>query len=174
MADLPYRMALEQHRELRSRSFNRPARYVLLALIAAVPVLGLANVFGQHSETLTARSAKADLELSAPSHLRGGLLYQARFTIRAHEKLTHATLLLTPGWAEGQTINTIEPSPIAQTSRDGDLLFTLGTVPKGQHYTLYLDFQVNPTNVGERREDVELDDGPTVIARVHRSLTIFP
>jgi hypothetical protein len=174
MADLPYRMALEQHRELRSRSFNRPARYVLLALIAAVPVLGLANVFGQHSETFTARSAKADLELSAPSHLRGGLLYQARFTIRAHERLTHVALLLTPGWAEGQTINTIEPSPIAQTSRDGDLLFTLGTVPKGRHYTLYLDFQVNPTNVGRRGADVVLYDGNTRLLSIDRTITVVP
>jgi hypothetical protein len=39
---------------------------------------------------------------------------------------------------------------------------------------VWLYFQVNPTNVGKRREDVELDDGATMITRVHRSLTIFP
>lgn len=38
----------------------------------------------------------------------------------------------------------------------------------------WIYFQVNPTNVGKRREDVELDDGATPIATVHRSLTIFP
>jgi hypothetical protein len=39
---------------------------------------------------------------------------------------------------------------------------------------VWLYFQVNPTNVGNRTEDVELDDGSTMIAHVHRSLTIFP
>jgi hypothetical protein len=35
-------------------------------------------------------------------------------------------------------------------------------------------FQFNPTNVGKRREDLELDNGATKITRIHRSLTIFP
>ncbi|HEX3835059.1 MAG TPA: hypothetical protein VHW04_23960 [Solirubrobacteraceae bacterium] len=39
---------------------------------------------------------------------------------------------------------------------------------------VWLYFQVNPTNVGKRREDVELDNGAALITRVHRSLTIFP
>jgi hypothetical protein len=142
--------------------------------VAAAVALGLANAFGQRPETLTARSAKADLELLAPAHLRGGLLYQARFTILAHEKLAHAVLRLTPGWAESQTINTIAPSPVAQTSRDGDLLFTLGSVPKGQHYTLYLDFQVNPTNVGRRAADVVLYDGNARLLSIDRTITVFP
>jgi hypothetical protein len=44
----------------------------------------------------------------------------------------------------------------------------------GKTLIVWLYFQVNPTNVGKRREDVELDDGSTMITRVHRSLTIFP
>jgi hypothetical protein len=174
MAELPGGIDLTRHRELRSRSFNRPARYAVLALVAAVVVLALANVFGQHPETHTARSGKADLELYAPSHLRGGLLYEARFTVLAHEKLAHAVLMLAPGWAEGQTINTIEPSPMAETSRDGNLLLTLGTVPKGQHYTLYVDFQVNPTNVGRRAADVVLYDGDTRLLSIDRTVTVVP
>jgi hypothetical protein len=35
-------------------------------------------------------------------------------------------------------------------------------------------FQANPTNVGTRREDVELDDGATPLVTVHRSLTVWP
>jgi hypothetical protein len=174
MSEIPDGIVLAHHRDLEGRSFHRPTRYVFLALVAAAVALGLANAFGQRPETLTARSAKADLELLAPAHLRGGLLYQARFTILAHEKLAHAVLRLTPGWAESQTINTIAPSPVAQTSRDGDLLFTLGSVPKGQHYTLYLDFQVNPTNVGRRAADVVLYDGNARLLSIDRTITVFP
>jgi hypothetical protein len=71
-------------------------------------------------------------------------------------------------------MNTIEPSPVAQGSRDGDLYFTLGTVPKGQVYRLFLQFQVNPTNIGRRRADVALYDGNARLLAVHRTITVYP
>jgi hypothetical protein len=173
-AEIPDRIVLKRHRDLSSLGFNRPARYAILALLGLVLVLGLANVFGQHPQTVTARSAKADLELYAPDHLRGGLLYEARFTIRAHESLKHAVLQLAPGWTESQQMNTIAPSPLAQTSRNGSLLLTLGPVKRGEHYTLYVEFQVNPTNVGRRSTDVLLYDGNTQLLAVDRTITVFP
>src|SRR6266496_4355143 len=63
MADIPDRIVLRRHLELRSWGFFRPIRYVLLALLAAFLLLGLFGVFGQNPETITATSAKADLEL---------------------------------------------------------------------------------------------------------------
>jgi hypothetical protein len=172
--DVPDTIDLDRHRELVGRGFSQPVRWVLIGLTSAVLLLGLLNVFGQRPDTLTATSAKATLELYAPAHLRGGLLYEARFTIFARQTLNHAVLLLSPGWTESQQMNTIEPSPAAQGSRDGDLYFTLGAVPKGQVYRLFLEFQVNPTNVGRRRADVALYDGNTRLLAVHRTITIYP
>ena len=174
MADIPDRIVLRRHLELGSWAFFRPIRYALLGLIGAFLVLGLFNVYGQNPETITATSAKADLELYAPDRLRGGLLYEARFTITAHEKLNHVVLRLQSGWAESQQMNTIEPSPIAQTSRNGDLLFTLGPIEKGQKYTLYIEFQVNPTNVGRRSADVALYEGSERLLTIERTLKVFP
>ena len=174
MVDVPDRIDLERHRELVGRGFSRPIRWVLIGLTSAVLVLGLLDVFGQRPNRLTADSAKASLEVYAPAHLRGGLLYEARFTVFAREKLNHVVLLLSPGWAESQQINTIEPSPVAQGSRDGDLYFTLGPVPKGQVYRLFLEFQVNPTNVGRRSQDVSLYDDTTLLATADRTVTVFP
>jgi hypothetical protein len=37
-----------------------------------------------------------------------------------------------------------------------------------------MSLQVNPTNVGRRSQNVELDDGETPILTVHRTITIFP
>jgi hypothetical protein len=174
MADIPDRIVLKRHRDLTGWGFNRPVRYVALALLGAVIVLGLANVFGQRPHTLRAKSVQADLELFAPAHLRGGLLYEARFTVTAHVDLTHAALMLSPGWTESQTINTIEPGPIAETSRDGSLLLTLGPVKKGQHYTLYMEFQVNPTNIGRRSADVVLYDADKRLVEIERTITVYP
>ena len=174
MADVPDTIDLDRHRELASWGYNRPIRYIVLALGCTILVLGLFNVFGQKPRTWNADSTQASLELYAPSHVRGGLLYEARFTIRAHQALTHAVLQLSPGWAESQQINTIEPSPVAETSRNGSLLLTLGAVPKGQHFTLYMEFQVDPTNVGRRSADVALYDADKRLLSIDRKLTVFP
>jgi hypothetical protein len=174
VSDIPDRIVLVRHLELHAWGFKRPARYALLGLIGAFLVLGLFNVFGQNPETVTATSAKADLELYAPNRLRGGLLYEARFTVTAHERLNHAALRLGSGWAESQQMNTIEPSPIAETSRNGDLLFTLGSVPKGQKHVLYIEFQVNPTNVGRRGADVALYEGDARLLTIKRTIRVFP
>jgi hypothetical protein len=174
VADVPDRIDLAKHRDLKSWVYNRPARYAILTAIGAVIVLGLFNVFGQKPSTTTVDSRAASLEVYAPAHLRGGLLWEARFTIRAHEDLTHAVLQLEPGWIEGMQINTIEPSPIAETSRNGSLVMTLGPVKKGTHYTLYMEFQVIPTNIGTRSADTVLYDADEKLVTIDRDVTVYP
>jgi hypothetical protein len=82
--------------------------------------------------------------------------------------------VLDHGWIEGQTLNTLAPSPVGEASRNGDLSFEIGHVPAGQKYILSLQFQGNPTTVGTRSQNVELDDGPTRLLSIHRSATFFP
>ena len=174
MASIPDGLTLERHRELAGPGFNRPVRWILLGLGVAFLVLGLFNLFGQRPSATMVDTPKAKLELYAPSRLRGGLLYEARFTITAHADLKSALLQFSPGWNEGQQMNTIEPSPLGQASRNGDLLFTLGHVPAGQTYRLFMQFQVNPTNVGHRSQDVRLYDGNELLVTMRRKVTIFP
>ena len=66
--------------------------------------------------------------------------------------------MLDPGWLEGMTLNTLEPAPIGEASRDGGSRSSSGTSRRAPH-VLFLQFQVNPTNVGRRSQDVELHDG---------------
>jgi hypothetical protein len=174
VAGIPEHIDLPRHRDLRSVAFNRPVRWVLLAAIGALILLGLLNAFGQRPQTFALDTPAASLELSVPSHLRGGLLYEARFTITAHHELKNALLAFSPGWNESMQQNTIEPSPLGQASRDGDLLLTLGHVPAGHVYRLFMQFQVNATNVGRRRADVTLYDGATKLGAIHRTVTVFP
>jgi hypothetical protein len=72
------------------------------------------------------------------------------------------------------TINTIEPSPIGEASRDGKLALDLGHIPRGQSYLLFMQLQVNPTNVGRRSQNVELFDGDRHLLTIDRTVTIFP
>jgi hypothetical protein len=66
------------------------------------------------------------------------------------------------------------PQPISQGSTNGKLVFVLGHIPQGHHYTMFLSLQVNPTNVGHRNQRVWLYNGTTQLLVVKRTITIFP
>jgi hypothetical protein len=140
-----------------------------------VPILlGLLNVFGQRPSTTKSAVQAASLTIYAPKRVRGGLYYEARFHIQAHDELKDARLVLGSNWIEGITINTIEPSPVGAASRNGDLSYDLGHIPAGESYVLYVQEQVNPTNVGRRTQTTELWDGDTHLLTIDRPLTVWP
>jgi hypothetical protein len=174
MADAPDCLQVTKHRDLRGRLWQIWVRRVLMALVALIPLIALFNVFGQRPATSSASGPKASLKVYGATHLRGGLIYMARFRIEANQELKKATLILDPGWAESITINTIEPSPIGEGSSDGKIVLQLGHIPAGQKYLLFMEFQVNPTNVGHRSQNVTLADGDTALITLHRKVTVFP
>jgi hypothetical protein len=173
VAEVPDHLTLRHNRD-REGAWDLYVRRVAASIILAVVVLGALNAFGQRPKTSTASAPPASLEVYGPTRARAGLYYMARFTIRAREDVAKATLVLDPGWAEAITINTIEPSPIGEGSENGRIVLELGHIPAGQKYVLFMHLQVNPTNVGHRSQDVELRDGDTVLAKVDRTITLFP
>jgi hypothetical protein len=174
MADIPDGIVLKRDRELAGRAHEIWVRRALFSLLVAVPILALVNLFGQRPGTSTAASGAAKLVVYAPARVRSGLLFEARFRIEARRKLENAALVLDPGWLEGMTVNSIAPSPNKQTSENGLLRLDLGKIEAGQKYRLFIYFQVNPTNVGHRSQDVELDDGSQRLMSIQRTITIFP
>jgi hypothetical protein len=173
VAELPEHLDLGRHRDA-SWWAELGARWVVLGLLTAVSIAALLDVFGQHPQTSVASGEAAELEVYAPKDLRGGLFYEGRFTVSAREDLEDVVLVFAPGWAENTHINTIEPAPTEETGRDGRLTFHFGPLGAGEQLVLYMQFQVNPTNVGRRSADVELYDGDRPIATVERTITVFP
>ena len=163
MAKPPDGLDLEGARDLKGRGAEPWVRRALVAIFAIIPVLALFNVFGQAASEASASSAAAKVTVRSPTHARGGLLYEVRFTIEARQDIKQATLSLGGGWANGLTINTLEPSPSEETSDNGDLSFQLGSLSAGSTYVLHMDFQINPTTVGSRKQQVALLDGDTVL-----------
>jgi hypothetical protein len=170
----PEGLTLGHHRDLQGRERRPYVRRALLALLAAFLLVGLANVFGQSPSASTSETAAADLELSAPRALRSGLYYQVRFRVTAREELEEATLVLDPDWLEGMTLNTLEPAPIGEASRDGSIALELGRIPAGDEYLFFLQFQVNPTTTGRRSQRVDLYDGERLVTSIDRTLTVWP
>jgi hypothetical protein len=174
VADVPDFLTLAHHRDLAGREKRPFARWILLGLIGFLLVLGLLNVFGQRPATSVADGPIASLKVYSPDRVRGGLYYESRFTIEAHQEVENATLVLDPGWLEGITLNTVEPSPVGEASRDGRVALELGHVPAGAVHRLFLHFQVNPTNVGYRSQDVDLYDGERLLLHIDRTITVWP
>jgi hypothetical protein len=170
----PDLLTVDHHRDLKGRERRPLTRWILLTMLGLLVGLGLLNAFGQRPETSTVTTPVASLKVYSPSRLRGGLYYESRFTIEATREIEEATLILDPGWLEGMTLNTLEPGPIGEASRDGRIAMELGRIPAGGRHIFFLHFQVNPTNVGHRSADVELHDGERLLARVDRTVTIFP
>jgi hypothetical protein len=173
-AEAPDGLTLRRNRDLTGLEHRPWTRRVLLGVLCLPIVLGLLNVFGQRPATTKASVQAASLTIYAPKRVRSGLIFEARFHVQAHDDLKDARLVLDSNWIEGITINTIEPSPLGAASRNGDLSYDLGHIPAGKSYILFVQQQVNPTNVGRRTQTAELWDGDTHLLTISRPLTVWP
>ena len=171
---VPEGLTLDHHRDLAGRERRPHVRQVLLGVLGAVLLLGLLNVFGQVESVSTAEASGARFEVAAPTKLRGGLFFEGRFEVEAIEELAEATIVLDTGWLEDITLNTLAPAPVAESSRNGRIALELGSIPAGNRHILFLHFQVNPTAVGMRSQDVELYDGDRLLTAIDRDAIVWP
>ena len=174
MPTAPDTLTLKRNRDLEGVE-NRPwTRRVLVALLCVPLVAALLNVFGQRPQTSEESVAAASLSIYSPKRVRSGLYYESRFHVVAHGDLADARLVLDSNWAEGITINTIEPTPLGSASRNGDLSYDLGHIPAGESFVLFIQQQVNPTTVSRRTQSAELWDGERHLLTVERPFTVWP
>jgi hypothetical protein len=173
VADTPQYLTLAGNRD-RTERVELAIRRTFFAALGLLLLVGLLNVFGQRPKNTLAAGSSADLNVFAPTALRGGLYYQGRLTVKAKSDIEKATFVLDAGWTEQTQINTIEPSPVGEASRDGKLTLDYGHLGAGQKLVVYLQFQVNPTNVGRRSQDVALYDDTSLLTTANRTVTVFP
>jgi hypothetical protein len=160
--------------EPRSELVGLWARRAVLTLFAALVVLGLFDVFGQGTTQTVASTPAAVLSVTAPKAVRGGLFFQSRVDVTARRAIAHPRLVLDEGWVEGMQFNSTEPAPVSEANRDGRVVLTYDALDVGERLVVWMQFEVNPTNVGHRPYGLELDDAETPIAAVHRWITVFP
>jgi hypothetical protein len=176
VAELPGHLVHDRHRELGARGVAPWARRVYLAVLLAIIVLALLNVFGQRTSTATSTApGRATLAVDAPKRVRGGLLYQVRITVVAHQTIDQPRLVLSRDWFDGMQLNTAEPAALGEDSRQGAITMTYGGLAAGDRLDVFTQWQVNPTSkLGSRHPHVELDDGSRPITRVDHQLTVLP
>jgi hypothetical protein len=149
-------------------------RRALLTVLGVLVVLAVLNRYGQRPETSLARGPAATLRLNAPARIRGGLFFQSRLDIRATQAIDHPRIVLDDGWVEGMQVNSIEPAPVGETTRGGRVVLSYDALKPGDVLRVWLQFEVNPTNIGHRSYAVELDDAEQRIARLRPTITALP
>lgn len=136
--------------------------------------LGLANVFGQASSEESVGSDTAKLTVRAPDAVRSGLVYQVLFRIDARVDLEEPALVLDPGWFESFTTNSYQPEPVEWVHRAGRNVLVYGPIKAGEHLVARLQYQVNPTAVGPRTQNVVLEEKGTALLTLEHDLFVYP
>jgi hypothetical protein len=170
----PDGIVLRRHLYLEQRAWQLSFRRAVIALLAVVTLAALLGAFGQEPATTSARSARATLTVASPDRVRGGLMFTTAFTIEARQPIDHPVLVLDGGWFDGMQVNSIVPQPKDETSVGGRTVLTLERVPAGGRQVYYIGFQVNPTTLGRKTQDVRLRDGSRTLLAIKRTFTVLP
>jgi hypothetical protein len=172
--EYPDHLHVGRHRDLHGRGHQPWVRRVVISLFAALLVAALFNVFGQRSESARAAGSGANLEVRGPTKVRGGLLFQQRITVEATRDIEFPRIVLGTGFADGLQLNTLEPQPQSESSRDGKIVLSYDSLSRGDKLEIWIQYQANPTHVGDTDMSVEVDDRTTPLVTISRTLTTFP
>jgi hypothetical protein len=121
-------------------------------VLAVLPVLGLANVFGQSTSPDTTAAPAASVLVSSPAHVRSGLVFTTEFVITPRRQLQNAQLYPDNGWFRGMTLNALAPQPVSQTAHGRWQILGFGKLAAGVPFTVWIAWQVNPTDPGRRSQ----------------------
>ena len=150
-------------------------RSVSIGVLVAILVTALTGLFGQPGRTRAAEAPAARLTMETASVVRGGLFFQARIEVVARQEIEYPRLVLDEGWLDGLQINTIEPAPESEASRDGRLVLSYSAMKPGDRLLVSIHLQTEPTRVGITTDNgVELDDGSTPLATIDHRIRRMP
>ena len=158
----------------RGKTLGLWARRAFVTLFALIAVLALAGFAGQRDSETTATANGVTMTLSTPNVVRGGLYYQATIDLTATTAVQYPRVVLDSGWVDGVQVNSIEPAAVSESTRDGRLVLSYGSLQPGDRLKVWLQFQVDPTQPGGRSHAVEFDDRTRPLVRVDRDMKVLP
>jgi len=170
-------LSLARHRDLEGRHWGLLMwlRWGITGVLVIFIVLAATGQLGQSPSTRESSSSAADLSVSSPDRLRGGLIFQTRVDVTARSAIAHPTIVLDGGWFDGMTLNSVNPAPAGQSPAEGGSTFAYPQLAAGETLTVWFEWSVNPTNPAWRRpETLRLDDGSQTLLTQHSTVTVLP
>lgn len=173
-AELPFGIDASRHRDLEGRSHHVWMRRAALTVAAALPVLGLINVFGQRSQVASYSDSAAAIKVISPAHIRGGLLFTTEIVITPREGIHDAHIRLGNGWFNNMTVNAVTPQPSNESAMGNLQDWDFGPMSADVAFHVWIAWQTNPTNFGPHTQTIALYDGSTRLVSGRRTVTVFP
>ncbi len=170
--DVPF--GLDRERNLERESHSVWARRAGLVVILTFIVLGLLNLFGQRSTVSTVTANGVALTLDSPTALRSGLLFTTEISVTSQTPVKDLHVVVSSDWLRGMTLNGIAPQASNDNGSDRGLDLDYQQLDAGKPFVMWISWQVNPTTVGSRSQDVTIDDGSKELVTMHRATFIFP
>jgi hypothetical protein len=162
-----------------TETFQTPPHHRWMTAIAAlmlggVVAMGLSGLAGGRDRRDFRTTAEATLLIEGPAIIRNGEYNETIVTMQAHRAIANLALEIDAAYWRDITVNTMLPSPEAEKLHDGVMRFEFGPLGAGSTASFKVDAQVNPHRFGSSRGDFVLKDGSREIARVSRSLIVWP
>ena len=173
--DLPHFLEIGRHRDRAGRGRYQWIKRGIITLFVVFIAAALFNVFGQPAVATTTSASGTTLRLTTPRALRLGLIYQTSIDITSAHAIHTPVLVLSSGWFDGATLNSSEPSAVAENHRPAGVAFAYSGIPRGGHVSLWFQWSVNPTHpVWNRAQSVSLYDGSHLILAHTIHVTVYP
>ncbi len=154
---------------------RRHASPLSLLVLGSIVGAALFGAFGGHGlERLVADGEGARLDVEAPAILRNGEFYEVRVTVTPKRPVADLVLAVEPGLWRQMTQNSMLPAASEERFEGGAFRFSYGAVPAGEAYRIKMDFQINPSLLGNVSGTVSVLDGETDLARLPVEIEVRP
>ena len=159
---------------LRTIRRARLGRRVGMAVFLAIIVMGLANLFGVRSATVTDSGGGFDLRVTYASISRSGLATPLTIDVVREGGFDGPVVLgITSAYLAMFDQNAITPPP-SGASTSGDLHLLTFDPPQGERLTVVLDARLEPAAHFGRPATTSVYEGGSPVATVHYFTRVMP
>lgn len=158
----------------RRSSGHHHASTLSLIVLGALVLWGASGLAGSRTEEFEVQAAPLALQVSMPTRLRNGEVYEVRVLVTAKERIGKVGIGVSPALWRDTTVNSMVPAPADETYEAGLLRFAYGAVEPGSTFEAKFDLQINPTRTGPDSGVVAVFDGDRKLADLPVHMRVLP
>ncbi|WP_279483149.1 hypothetical protein [Aureimonas sp. SK2] len=154
------------------RRHASPLSLLILGSLVAAALLGAFG--GNGLDRLEADGAGARLAVETPATLRNGEFYEVRVAIVPKRPVTDLVFAVEPSLWRQTTQNSMLPAAAEESFSDGAFRFSYGPADAGEERRIKMDFQINPSLLGNVAGTVSVLDGDSELASLPVTIEVRP
>jgi hypothetical protein len=149
-----------------------PLSLLVLGSLMAAAALGAFG--GEGLDTTAVDGAGARLVVEAPDTLRNGEFYEMRVYVTPSRPVGDLVLSVDAGLWRQTTQNSMLPAAAEEGFEDGAFHFSYGAAEAGRTILVKMDFQLNPSLLGDVAGRIRVLDGSQDLAALPLEIEVRP